>query len=406
MNYNYLMQFIAHGLHTIVRRYSLQNDPIDSFCARPGFEDQPAREIIYRYAAENILLSELPMLVSINQQIVYAVIPIAEYYLIAGPVHFDARIYFCRQLNAKAFPDEWLNTVNKCDFHEFTKYVLLAYNLFLENPIEKYDLYTFNCLNPSAKEEAKKFYSQLLFQNRETGKRHNPYDQEMREMLSIETGDIKALENSIHEDFVGDFGTVARDPVRNQKNLGIAVITLACRAAIRGGLIPECAYSLSDSFILKIEETNDMPTLANLIRNAEFQYAQMVKDLRDTKSETVDRDVNLHIEKCKDYIFTHLHDKITVQEIADKLQIQPNYLSALFKKCEGISLTEFIQNEKINLAKNLLIYSEYSYIEIAAYLGYSSQSHLGKHFKQTTGFTLRDYRKSYGVKNFHPTDMS
>ena len=59
-----------------------------------------------------------------------------------------------------------------------------------------------------------------------------------------------------------------------------------------------------------------------------------------------------------------------------------------------------ILREKIGLAKNMLTYSGYSYIEIAAYLGFSSQSHLGKQFKKLTGFTLSEYRNTYGVRQF------
>lgn len=50
--------------------------------------------------------------------------------------------------------------------------------------------------------------------------------------------------------------------------------------------------------------------------------------------------------------------------------------------------------------KYLLAYSPYSYIEIATYLGFSSQSHLGKVFKKYTGMTLRQYRGKYG-QNFN-----
>lgn len=49
--------------------------------------------------------------------------------------------------------------------------------------------------------------------------------------------------------------------------------------------------------------------------------------------------------------------------------------------------------------QKLLIYSDYSYSEIASYLGYASQSHLGKQFKDMTGMTLRQYRELYGVKH-------
>ena len=80
--------------------------------------------------------------------------------------------------------------------------------------------------------------------------------------------------------------------------------------------------------------------------------------------------------------------------------MNPNYISDLFKKEEGISITDYIRNEKIKLAENLLIYSKYQYIEISAYLGFSSQSHLGTQFKEVTGMTLKQYRDCYGVKEF------
>ena len=63
-------------------------------------------------------------------------------------------------------------------------------------------------------------------------------------------------------------------------------------------------------------------------------------------------------------------------------------------------MSEFIIREKIKLTQNLLIYSHYSYIEIATYLGFASQSHLGRHFKRITGKTLHQYREEYGVKGF------
>ena len=126
----------------------------------------------------------------------------------------------------------------------------------------------------------------------------------------------------------------------------------------------------------------------------------MVRDLKNEQHGTASKDKNPHIQKCKDYVFAHLHEKISVQQIANELGLNANYLSELFQKCEHISLTKFIQSEKISLAKNLLIYSHYSYIEIAAYLGYSSQSHLGKQFKEKTGYTLRKYRETFGKKEF------
>ena len=68
-------------------------------------------------------------------------------------------------------------------------------------------------------------------------------------------------------------------------------------------------------------------------------------------------------------------------------------------------MKNFILKEKIRLAKNLLIYSQYSYLEIADSLSFSSQSHLGKEFKKETGFTLRHYREMYRKKEYCSKDL-
>ena len=77
-----------------------------------------------------------------------------------------------------------------------------------------------------------------------------------------------------------------------------------------------------------------------------------------------------------------------------------NFLTSLFHREEGISLYQYIFAQKIDLAKNLLIYSDYSYIDIANYLGFTSQSHLSARFKAATGMTLREYRNRYKKETF------
>ena len=180
---------------------------------------------------------------------------------------------------------------------------------------------------------------------------------------------------------------LSKDELRNTKNLGIVVMTLASRAAIRGGLMPEISYSMSDVFIQKIEEMTDIVAIYTAIRQFEMEYAKLVAEIRKQ---------SIWVEASKEYIFKHLHEKIRVQEIADYLHLNSSYLSELFKQQESMTLTDFILQEKVKLTKNLLTYSPYSYIEIATYLGFSSQSHLGKVFKKYTDMTLRQYRERYG----------
>ena len=83
-----------------------------------------------------------------------------------------------------------------------------------------------------------------------------------------------------------------------------------------------------------------------------------------------------------------------MQSIADSLKISPNYLSALFRKNEGISLTRYILQEKISQARGMLLYSTMPYSEIAMYLGFSSQSHFCKVFRQFTALSPSEFRRN------------
>lgn len=397
MNEKYLMQYISRHLHTIVRKYSGTGTLMESVCSRPDYHDSPVGDGIMSAFFSVCEKIEIPVMMSMGSQMIYACVHVPDNYFVVGPFRFSSPLCLNYQFTQNLPDLPWIDSIPSCEFDSISSCLLLIYNLFYTDTITPNDLLAYNCISDN--DTIQKYYSELVFQNRESGKKHNPYDQEIREQKSIENGNLEQLKQSIEEDYYGELGTLAKNPVRNIKNLAIVVITLASRSAIRGGLLPEVAFSLSDSYIQKLEALNDTTSPLHLARKAEFQYTQMVREIKDQEMGITEAERNPYINKCKNYIFSHLHGKITVQEIADELGINPNYLSGLFKKCEHISLAKFIQKEKISLAKNLLIYSRYSYNEIAAYLGYSSQSHLGKQFKEETGYTLHAYREVYGKKD-------
>lgn len=55
------------------------------------------------------------------------------------------------------------------------------------------------------------------------------------------------------------------------------------------------------------------------------------------------------LELCKKYIYRHLHERIYVRDIAEKIGIHENYLSGIFHRAEGITISAFIQKEKLHL---------------------------------------------------------
>lgn len=110
----------------------------------------------------------------------------------------------------------------------------------------------------------------------------------------------------------------------------------------------------------------NIPSAAvHLAKEAEFHYASLVheyKTARETDNARCSQD--FRINQCKGYIFSHLHGKLSTSDIAAAMHMSPNYLSNLFKKEEGITITDYILNEKIKLVENMLMYSHYSYSTI------------------------------------------
>lgn len=393
-----LLQYLSKKMHTHAYKLTIDGEITFSCCKVLAFQDTYIKDKDFLDFLLESPPQGIPCLRSIRQKDIYGIVTGHNAIYIVGPVSFASPVYLNCDYNELMLEEEiekYVPQVNPDDYLEdilFLNHMITGVESTTEQIIET------NCLNHDHTGKVQKHFNDILFENHENNVHHNPYDQEMREFGSIENGDLIQLEKNLQEDYDGTIGTLAKDPLRNLKNLGIVLVTLASRAAIRGGLSPEISFSLSDSYIQQIEECKDLALVAPLAHKAEFQYAEMVHEIKEKQKGILKKQKNPRINKCKDFIFSHLHDRITLEDLAAEADCNPNYLSQLFKECEGISISGYILQEKINRAKNLLIYSDYSYIEIATYLGFSSQSHLGTQFKKHTGYTLRQYREIYGRK--------
>lgn len=393
-----LLQYLSKKLHTYVYKFSLNQEMLFSYCGVLSFQDSYMCNLSFRNYLLNTPQKSIPCLKAIHQKNIYCVVHTDEFIYVAGPVCFPASVYLTQNYDSLSLEENVEKYIPQVDLTTYLNDMIFLHHMLTGTEASPEVIIQDNCVDQDSEEKVRQNFNNMLFDNQENSVHHNPYDQEVREFSSIENGDLIQLEKSIQEDYDGSIGTLARDPVRNLKNLGIVLVTLASRYAIRGGLSPEISFSLSDAYIQQIEDCNDIARIKPLVQKAEFHYAEMVHDIKENQKGISQKQKNPRINKCKDYIFSHLHDRITVEDLALEADCNPNYLSQLFKQCEGVSISHYILQEKINRAKNLLIYSDYSYIEIATYLGFSSQSHLGTQFKKYTGYTLRQFREIYGRK--------
>ena len=95
-----------------------------------------------------------------------------------------------------------------------------------------------------------------------------------------------------------------------------------------------------------------------------------------------------------DYIREHFHEKLTLKDVAASVHMSPTYLSRKFSEEMNMGFNDYIQNVRIEQAKQLMIhYPEKTMGSIAEEIGYATQNHFNYQFKKVTGLTPRQYRR-------------
>lgn len=106
------------------------------------------------------------------------------------------------------------------------------------------------------------------------------------------------------------------------------------------------------------------------------------------------RSANEIITKVNKYINDNLGESLSLAKIADYVFLNPVYLSRLYKNITGLNLFDYINEIRLEKAKELLKTSNMKIHEIAAYVGYESAAYFNRFFKRKTDFTPQGYRDS------------
>ncbi|MDN6850126.1 MAG: helix-turn-helix transcriptional regulator, partial [Staphylococcus equorum] len=102
------------------------------------------------------------------------------------------------------------------------------------------------------------------------------------------------------------------------------------------------------------------------------------------------------INLVQQYIYNHLYQPLTLDILANHVNLSSKYLSHLFKKEVGITISAYITEKKLEESKLWLDNSSLSISEIAHQLSFSDQSYFIKVFKRSIGLTPKQYRsKNY-----------
>ena len=230
-------------------------------------------------------------------------------------------------------------------------------------------------------------HSADIYKAKEEQSFHNTYYFELTLLNLVKNGDFTALEQLFKAVPSLKEGLIAGDSIRQARNILIVNTTLVTRQSILGGLDIETAYELSDVYIREAEKIHNVPALYRLMYSMVMDFTKRVARSR------IPENIPMEIRKCINYIRNNTNETLTVAAAAEITGMSRTYISRLFKKTMGINMNDFINNCKIEDAKNLLEFTDKSLSEISSYLCFSSQSYFQNVFKKCTGITPNKYRK-------------
>ncbi len=231
-----------------------------------------------------------------------------------------------------------------------------------------------------------------IYDNRELKILHGTYQYELQMMEYVRTGNTPALRDLLlgyTDSETYEEGTVAKDDLRQVKNIFIALVAMAGKtAAIPGGVPVEQAYHLIDVYTQRCEELNTAEDVYSLQYSMLIDFSERVADYR------YGLELSPLIRSCTNFIIFHLNEPLSSSDVIEFSGKSRSYISDRFKKETGYEIGTFITKCKIDEAKSLLRYSSKPIPEISAYLSFSSQPYFHNVFKKVTGMTPLQYRES------------
>jgi len=209
---------------------------------------------------------------------------------------------------------------------------------------------------------------------------HVPYAIELEICRMIANGDTLSSQHILSDINRLPRAKLANTPIRSLKNSLICSCTFMARAAISGGVKPDEAFTLSDTYIQRIEAAPTTNQLAGFEAEMIAGFTLRVQTARGSRHSSI-------VSQVMEYIDAHLSEPIQLNDIAASVYHNANYLSGLFKRETNETIHHYIIKRRIEEAEYFVRHSNDPIADIAAFYQFCSQSHFVQCFRKFTGET-------------------
>lgn len=176
------------------------------------------------------------------------------------------------------------------------------------------------------------------------------------------------------------------DPLRNIKNYCIICNTLLRKAAQKGGVHPLYLDRMSSQFARMIENSPSLEDCSNLISKMIRTYCRLVRTHADKHYSAI-------VDRTLAYINSNLSGDLSLTTLAQIMKVSPGYLSTIFRKEKGETLTTHITACRMKAALQLLRSTHLQVQTIAQLCGYADPNYFARHFRKYYGITPMHSRK-------------
>jgi len=176
------------------------------------------------------------------------------------------------------------------------------------------------------------------------------------------------------------------DTTRDAKNYSIILNTLMRKAAEQGGVHPIYIDRLSAEYALRIEQTVHWDAFLTLWADMAQGYCQLVRKHTTNKLSPL-------VQKVVARIDFDLTADLSLRAAARTLNVNASYLSALFHRETGRTVTEYVNSVRMEAAARLLQTTHLQIQTVAQHCGMSDVNYFSKLFKKHHGLTPRRFRE-------------
>lgn len=212
------------------------------------------------------------------------------------------------------------------------------------------------------------------------------YEGEKKLMQAVSQGVAHKAEQMISNSSELMLEMRVEDPVRNMKNYVIVANVLLRKAVEQGGVHPFYIDGVSSDFAKKVEKIKTVQEGVEMMHDMIYKYCALVKNHSM-------KNYSLLVQKVITIIDSDLTADLSLHRQAEMLSVNASYLSTLFKKETGMTLTEYVAKKRVDHAAFLLASTNMQIQNIAQHCGIFDVNYFTKIFKKIKGKTPKEYRE-------------